>query len=394
MPDTPAATTLPIVVHAEPGANVRVAVRDGDGAWARAMPAADGSFSATIASGRYGIAVTCVDDLWQELRVLYATVAEQPAPELVVSCGFPDDPIVIDKHVSGTISGLAGAGYTARLGLSSLRDTSPGTSLAYAKDTIGGTWSFAVGRYAAQSAQQHVDRVAIRRDLVIAGDQVENVNLATEGVATESRDISVGNLAGDDVLVRSRFRTANSFNLTLASDATEPFTIDLPAAAQWIAGDRLAFSVSATNQTDLTAERTIERTFTRPDLAASFALELPAPLDGFSFSGTPASFRATWTPHPTATSYTMDVFSNGIEGTLCGGLCFPLWGVEATPGYFGGATTHDLRTPEVSELTAIDVWDPRLDMTPGFEMFWSVDAIETRADGFTYRAGHRDTIVP
>ena len=395
MPDAPPVAEHVVVgVDALEGVDYAVVFQDGNGAWQRATEVSTNTYGFDVFSGRYGVGVTCADEFFQEADFIYSTVEEQPAVDFIVFCGY-DSQIPLDLYrVSGTVSGLAGNGYTARLGFRTLNDTSSASSRPYQTFVVEGINSFAFARYA-DAQHEHVDSIFVDHGVSVVGPMTRNVNFTTQGQALAPLPVTVtGTGTGDQVLTMGRFRPRAAGYLTVTRDLTPPLTADIPPSAVWQNGDAYFLSAYASKAVDeyrLAAVVYPNRTA----VPAAAGFEIPGELGGFTFAtATGGGFTSRWTPRPETDTYYVELFSDGFDDPGCEGFCLPAWLIQMTPGWAGTGTEVAFSTADRAQLEALGAWDPRLDMRPGTPVYWDVEAEKISDDGTRYAAGHSGDVTP
>jgi hypothetical protein len=382
----PVEVTATVLAASDSG--VRVIAQDGDGPWQVVTAGAGDEYVFTVTAGRYGFATLCADDSWQEMYVLFATTAD-PAPFWYAGCGGASGPTDVHQ-VTGTISGLTGYGFDGQLGVLAVEDNTKAATVAYEGQAFEGTNDFMIGRYA-DGAGEMIDRLAITRDLAVAGPTVFDVDFATDGVAPEAHPVDIELAPGDQGFLYAAFRTQNEWSgsIVMTRVLSEPFAAAVPPSSQWSDGDSYLISAQRFDGAEyqaVNANHTAHAT-----IPARYAPELPEPLSGPVVAIVPGvghRLRGVAPAHDDTTYYALGVYSIGYEG--CGSYCFPYWQVEMTPAYAGPLVA--ITTPDPVELEALGVWDTRIDMAAGSDVYYDFAALHLDGNE-TAAAGISDLIV-
>jgi hypothetical protein len=382
----PVEVTATVLAASDSG--VRVIMQDGAGPWQVVTAGAGDEYTFTVTTGRYGFATLCADDNWQEIYVLFATTAD-PEPFWNVGCGGAGGPV--DVHaVSGTISGLTGYGFDGQLGVLSIQDNTKATTFAYEGQAFEGTNDFMFGRYA-DGAGEMIDRLAITRDIAVAGPTEFDVDFAADGVATELHPVEIGLSPGQQGFLYSTFRTRNEWagSVVMSRGTAAPFALSVPPASQWSTDDSYLISLQRADGAEYQA--VVSTHTAHATIPASYAPEFLEPLSGPVVAIVPGAghrLRGVTPAHDGTEYYVLGAYSFGYEG--CGSYCFPYWQVEMTPAYAGPLVA--ITTPDPVELEALGVWDARIDMEAGSDVYY--DFIALHSDGLEFKyAGISDLIV-
>jgi hypothetical protein len=382
----PVEVTATVVAESDSG--VRVIAQDGDGPWQLVTAGAGDEYTFTVTTGRYGFATLCADDNWQEMYALFATTADAP-PVWYVGCGGASGPT--DVHpVTGTISGLTGYGFDGQLGVLTVSDNTKATTVAYEGQAFEGSNDFMFGRYA-DGAGEVVDRLAIARDIAVAGPTEFDVDFATDGVATELHPVEIALSPGQQGFLYSAFRTRNEWagSVVMSQGTAAPFALSVPPASQW--GEDDSYHISLQRADGAEYQAVVSTHTAHATIPASYAPEFLEPLSGPVVAIVPGvghRLRAVTPAHDGTQYYVLGLYSLGYEG--CGFYCFPYWQVEMTPAYAGPLVA--ITTPDPVELEALGVWDARIDVVAGSEFYYDFVAVHPDVIGFKY-AGISDLLA-
>ena len=386
-PPEPVAVTLTLLRPPLDPAAVQlvVAYQDGDGTWTRAPAPVGDDYTFTIASGRYGVMVACMNDQLgaprpaRFVQLEYFTVAETARVTMSsYRCGLPPTANV-HGNVANAISSIAissdgfyGDGWStyslpARRGLLDVVATDPPYGPTYAST-----------------------RLLIVHDVDVVGNTRIDLDVADALPTTEHQVIGIVAAPGEQLRTSSALRTANGTDVGLSHASSTMFRASPVATRAPGDRDHVSVSIGTSNRS-----RTLTRWGGPPgDIVGS----LPAPLTAVQCT----TDGATPYPRVLATWGATDadrVHIHLLQPSPAGlGLGDLLLGAARSRGHLAGATSWSL-----PDFSTISDWPAVYQPTPGSATSCAVTAYQTAAgpsafaslyppDGTTVRSATADTV--
>ncbi len=354
-----------VLIEAFPGGVI--VYQDGDGPWALAPRVGD-RYGFDVSGDRFAVALIDVER--RRVDSVYATVTERPDIAWHAVGSQPD------HVVTGTIDGLNNGGGLIAGRLRSQRLGQP-SSQTFAMNAMEGPQAIVFARNAPRSSPAanfalRIDSLIVRRDVNIAGDVTQDADFAVEGQPTVITPVSFEHLPVEDCNVLSTF----SFGDTALELARPSLKILSPSADQWRGGDQLAIEVSCETLGPAVTgfpTRIAARNAAVPDVIPT-DFELPPPLGFGDLKLMDGRLVFSWEPYPAPVLlYQLKARAPAcLEG--CG---LPEWSSDVTEGW--AATQDKLEPISRSDLEALGLWDPALDLLVD-TIIWSVTAVSSEGD--------------
>lgn len=350
-----------------------VGFQDGDGPWRDAPQDRDGTFRfvLTDAAGRYGVAATWLGNLLEtpvpSTRVLKATVAEVPSPELPAPRLQINGTVQTSSQVTGTLTGLGDKG-TAQASVGQWSTSVRAEAPLFDLQVDDGTLDFAAAR--TPSGASVADRLLLSRGAVVMSG--EPVSLGTldldSGLVLEPATLDITNAGTSEILHGEvRFITAGSAtgerskaSVRLGFGSASSFTFGSVPSGALQPGDLFVEDVRAALQDGTGLRRAVSVTEGAPaaPLALPSGMDLPVLVSG-SVGGA-ALPVARWNAQPGAT-WTDLVYRQSTRG-----VC---WEEAVTAGWISQSADGADHLPDLRGLTGSS---PEASLAAGQSLDWTL----------------------
>ncbi|HEU4951511.1 MAG TPA: hypothetical protein VFT46_06145 [Holophagaceae bacterium] len=376
--DGQGSTLMSLRVEASPIPPSSVGFQDGDGPWQDAPQDSDGTFRFVLTdpAGRYGVAAAWPGSLLvtpvPSGRVLKATVAEVPAPDIASPQLVVNGAVQTSSQVTGTLAGLGDKG-TAQVSVGRWSTKVTVDAPSFDLQVDDGTLDLAVAR--TPSGASVPDRLLLSRGAVMMnGDPVSVGTLDLDQglvLAPVTLDLDPAE-AGEVLHGEVRFITAGSASgerskarVSLGFGSTTTFTFGSVPAGVLQSGDLFVEDVRAALQDGTGLRRAVSVTEEAPasPLALPPGMDLPV-LSSSSVNGA-ALPVARWSLDA-GTRWTDLVYRQSNRG-----VC---WEEAVTSGWSSQSADGADHLPDLSGLTG---WMPGASLASSQPIDWTVTRIQT-----------------